>query len=462
MTITRRNFVRLSTLAMVSLPITRSLSAPLYPRRIKLVLHPEQRNWFPETEIPIDLWGFDHDVLRLRRGETVEIEVENRLTSPSSVHWHGLRIDNQMDGVSGMTQAPILPGERFIYRFTPEDAGTYWAHSHHQSYEQLAKGLYMPLIVEENEPVDVDQDILMAIDDWRVNQQRQLDTNSIGSLHDWSHGGRMGNVFTVNKLIQPAFDVVAGSRVRLRLINTANARIFSILPPTFPAWISAKDGQPLPSPIEHSGQFFIGPAERYDFVLDIPEDAEGTYAFQMPGNPSPLDLAYLRILGSQPKRGDSPPKPFPANALTRFNDTDVTQSIRLEMTGGAMGSLRQAMYQGRLMELNELIQNRQIWAFNGTASRPDEPLLEAKTGDVVEIELINNSRWPHSMHLHGHHFKANSPHYDSSMWHDTLLIAGGESVKIQFQAGKPGSWLLHCHMIEHQAAGMVSWIRVVA
>ncbi|MBR9885988.1 MAG: multicopper oxidase domain-containing protein, partial [Oceanospirillales bacterium] len=108
------------------------------------------------------------------------------------------------------------------------------------------------------------------------------------------------------------------------------------------------------------------------------------------------------------------------------------------------------------------VQKHQIPALNGVVNMPEQELVMVRSGEVVEIELINNTRWPHSMHLHGHHFQADLDRYQSGIWHDTVVMAGGERTRIRFRADKPGSWLLHCHMIEHQAAGMVSWIRVVA
>ena len=107
MKLSRRRFLGLSAAGLLAGP---TLYRPVLAdgtRRLKLVLGNEQRQWFAPTGEPVALWGFDRDVLRLRQGEPVEIEVENRLPQPSSVHWHGLRVENAMDGVTGLTQAPI-------------------------------------------------------------------------------------------------------------------------------------------------------------------------------------------------------------------------------------------------------------------------------------------------------------------------------------------------------------------
>lgn len=469
MRLNRRHFIQLSALGLMAGPTL--VSASPQPetgpesepgvRRLKLALKPENRHWFAPLGEPVGLWAFDREQLRLRQGEAVEIEVENQLPEPSSVHWHGLRIDNDMDGVSGLTQEPIASGERFVYRFTPQDAGTFWAHSHHKTYEQLARGLYLPLIVEEQEPIEVDRDLVLTLDDWRLNNARQFDAASLGAMHDWSHGGRRGNLLTVNRLLQPRLKVRGGERIRLRLLNTANARIMAVRLPDLPTWVWAKDGQPLATPRAHSGPLLLAPAERYDLVVDLPAQDQGSLAVQLETDGTPIDLAFLQIDGQMDPGQRGAPRPLPVNPMPVLGDQRADHRVQLDMTGGAMGGLRQAVYGGQTLGVRELVQQKQIWAFNGVVNMPEKPLLEVRSGDLVEIEMLNNTRWPHSMHLHGHHFQSDLARYDQSLWHDTVVMAAGERTNIRFRADKPGSWLLHCHMIEHQAAGMVSWIRVI-
>ncbi|MBP0048572.1 multicopper oxidase family protein [Marinobacterium sp. AK62] len=460
MKLSRRNFLTLSAASLLAGPPLLRHALADETKTIKLVLGKEQRQWFGPSGEPVKLWGFDRDVLRLRQGEPVEIEVENRLPQPSSVHWHGLRVENAMDGVTGLTQVPIEPGERFLYRFTPQDAGTFWAHSHHRTYEQLARGLYLPLIVEERTAYPVDQDMVLALDDWRLGNNGQLHTESFGDMHEWAHGGRTGNLLTTNRQLKPAFEVRAGERMRLRLLNTANARIMLVKLPSIPTWIIAKDGQPLAEPQPLSEPLVLAPAERYDLVVDIPAQNADRYTIRDVGLDEPVELASLQVTGKAEKRWFSPPKALAANPLPEPGSGEPDHRLQLDMTGGAMGNLRQAVYQGETLGVKELIQKHQIWAFNGVANMPEQPMLDVKRGDLVEIEILNNTRWPHGMHLHGHHFKADLARYPKGIWHDTLAMAGGERSTIRFRADNPGSWLLHCHMIEHQAAGMVTWIRV--
>ncbi|MFC6673513.1 multicopper oxidase family protein [Marinobacterium aestuariivivens] len=458
----RRDLLKLSAAGLLAVPGMALADRIAELPRLRLELRREQRHWFAPSGDPVALWGANRDLLRLHQHQPIEIEVINLLPEPTTLHWHGMRVDNAMDGVSGLTQAPIPPGERFLYRLTPQDAGTFWAHAHHRTYEQLAHGLYLPLIVEEAEPYAADREQLLVLDDWRLGRDGQLDTGSLGNLHEWAHGGRMGNILTVNRQHRPRLGARAGERVRLRLLNAANARIMVLQLPEWPIWILAKDGQPLATPREHKGPLVLSPAERYDLVLDIPEDAEGGHSLYHLAHDRPLETALLQVSGSAGTAARPAPAPLPANPLASLPARAPDHHLQLDMTGGAMGSLRQAVYRGQMLGIDALVQQRQIWAFNGVAGLPEQPLLRARPGELVEIELHNDTRWPHGMHLHGHHFLAESGLYPSGLWHDTLLMARGDRVPIRFVAGNEGRWLLHCHMIEHQVSGMVSWIDIRA
>ena len=121
-------------------------------------------------------------------------EVQNNLDVATTIHWHGIRNLNEMDGVANLTQALIEPGESFAYEFPLNDSGTYWYHAHNMGWEQVARGLYGPLIIDDDQDPEVDHDLCLMIDDWRLDNDGQIDQASLGGLHDWSHGGRLGTV----------------------------------------------------------------------------------------------------------------------------------------------------------------------------------------------------------------------------------------------------------------------------
>ncbi len=219
------------------------------------------------------IWGFDGTVpgpvIRVKQGGEVWVRLQNTLPQPTTIHWHGIRIDNAMDGVAGLTQVPVPPGESFDYRFTAPDAGTFWYHPHNRSWEQVARGLYGTLIVEEPDAPDVDQDIIAIIDDWRLGEDGAIDEESFGSMRDKSHAGRLGNILSINGKFTGEFGVRSGERIRLRLINTCNARILKLRFEELNPYVIAVDGQPVtPYDLKH-GLVTIAPAQRVDLLIDM-------------------------------------------------------------------------------------------------------------------------------------------------------------------------------------------------
>ncbi len=412
-----------------------------------------------------DLWTYNGNApgpeIRVRRGERVRVRLRNELEELTSIHWHGIRIDNAMDGVSGLTQDAVPPGGTFDYDFTVPDAGTYWYHAHNRSWNQVARGLYGPLIVEEDEPVfDREADLTLVLDDWRLNHDAVLDTKSFGALMDWSHGGRLGNWLTVNGASRPAFGLEAGKAHRLRLINAANARILAIDPNRFGARVIAYGGRALAAPERVAyAPLLIGPAQRVDLLV-IPEAGQdfaidevfGGEAFPMadfvisgPGSEAVAEISLPQI---------ALPEPLLEGAKT----------VRLHMTGGAMGGNFEIVYKGKRLSGQEFRDTGQVWAFNGIANLAEAPLLLARRGETVVIETVNDTAFPHAMHVHGHHFRildrSGSSADDGNPWRDTFLVGPGQTTRIVFVADNPGKWLLHCHMLEHAAAGMNTWFQV--
>ena len=397
-------------------------------------------------------------VIRIPRGRESIVEFHNALDEPSTIHWHGLRIDNAMDGVPGMTQDPVEPGSSFTYRLTPPDAGTYWYHTHQRSWMQMALGLAGVLIVDEDNPPQVDQDLVFAVDDWRLDRSGLLDTASFGSMHDWAHGGRVGNFITVNGELDKAYRVAGGERVRLRMINIANSRVMQLLVNQPNASVVAVDGQPVEPFAPEDGRVLLAPGQRTDLIIDMTS---------APGQISPIELivrdhAYQIAhfeFSDQPRREqllDAPIalEPNPAN---RIRLPDDFRQVPVLMQGGAMGNLQSATLDGKEMGIRELVRQRKMWAINGIAGLPQEPLFRVERGTPISLEVDNDNSWPHAMHLHGHHFI-----FDRSpgIWRDTALFGRGETGTLKFIADNPGKWLLHCHMIEHMAGGMVTWFEV--
>ncbi len=207
-------------------------------------------------------------VLRFRQGEPVRIIVGNGLDQDTTVHWHGIRLPNAMDGVPGLTQPPIRPGETFIYEFTPPDAGTFWYHPHANSLQQIGRGLAGGLIVEERKPAAVDRDLLWMLQDWRLTGDGEI-AAGFGSMMDASMSGRVGNTITINGARPRDLTVRAGERVRLRFANAALARILALRIVDHRPIVIAVDGQPCVPHEPEAGRLVLGPAMRIDVVLDM-------------------------------------------------------------------------------------------------------------------------------------------------------------------------------------------------
>ncbi|MEQ8334344.1 multicopper oxidase family protein [Nisaea sp.] len=416
----------------------------------------------PAEYKPTPIWGYDGGVpgptIRVRQGERLDRVFLNNLPQPSTIHWHGIRIDNAMDGVPELTQSAVPPGGSFDYGFTLPDAGTYWYHPHNRTWEQLARGLYGALIVEEAEGPDVDRDEVLLIDDWRLTETAEI-AEDFGAMHDWSHGGRIGNWITVNGNGYWSSEARQNDRLRLRLINASNARIFSLSLKGLSGWVVALDGQPLAVP-ETAGQLVVAPAQRVDLIVDVTADAGTEASLVSHERGGSYAAAVYRVGQATADRRTEAPGPLPANPLTMPGPLTTARSVDLVMDGGAMGGMRSAVLNGQDTDIRTLVRQGKAWAFNGQAEMTDTPLLSARTGETIRIRMDNRTRWPHAMHLHGHHFRQVLDEERMGPLRDTLLMQSGETTEIAFVADNPGNWLLHCHMVEHSAAGMMTWLRV--
>ena len=338
---------------------------------------------YPETAV----WAYNGTVpgpeIRVRQGERLQVVVENRLEEETTVHWHGLRVPNAMDGVPHLTQPPIAPGATFVYAFDLPDAGTYWYHPHQRSFEQVGRGLYGPLIVEERDPIRVDRDVTWVLDDWRLLPDAQI-SGDFGGFMDASHNGRVGNTVTVNGRIPEVFPVRAGERLRLRLINAANARIFGLEFHGHRPRLIALDGQPVEPHEPEGGRVVLGPAMRADLVLDMSGRPGARFTvvdtFYEGLEYRLLDLVY----GAAPPLREQPLDAPVRLAANTMPEPDLATAERHEVTfgGGMMGGMTMATMDGRQVDMREMMQGGMAWAINGVVARGHvmEPLLTLRRG----------------------------------------------------------------------------------
>jgi FtsP/CotA-like multicopper oxidase with cupredoxin domain len=410
--------------------------------------HPATEVWTYNGTVP-------GPVLRYRQGERLRIEVENALDADTTVHWHGIRLPNAMDGVPHLTQPPIAAkGGRFTYEFDLPDAGTFWYHPHLGSPEQVGRGLYGALIVEERAPPAVDRDLVWVLSDWRLDGDASLVAN-FGNAMDSSHAGRIGNTVTVNGAIQESFPVRAGERIRLRLINASNARIYGLSFEGHQPWLIALDGQPVPP--HRSARVVLGPGMRADVILDC-EAAAGSVHRVIDGfyRQRAYELLKLQYSSAKPIRQSSAAAPrLPPNPVA-VPDLAKAEKQRIVFGGGMMGAMpRQAEHRGL------------FWTVNGKPVPEHDhhhaPLATLVRGRSYLIEMVNDTSWHHPIHLHGHVFRIVSRNGDElprPEWGDTVLLDPKSRAEIALVADNSGDWMLHCHVLEHQATGMMAVVRV--
>lgn len=469
---TRRGFLKASVAASGMVTSSSLGVRSAMAGKIELTAGPASVSLVGEGYPKTAVWAFDGQVpgpvIRARQGERLEIAVRNDLPEPTTIHWHGLRVPIGMDGVPHLSQKPIEPGEIFTYDFPLEDAGTYWYHPHFDSSEQVGRGLYGALIVEESDPPKVDRELLWVLDDWRLDQDASI--AAFGSMHDASHSGRIGNSVTINGTIPDLESVRAGERLRLRLINAANARTFGLDFRGLDPWIIAFDGQPVAPHRLGERLLTLGAGMRADLILDMTGDplSESLVVDAHYGRNFAYELIRFSYQDAAPLEGSSglEPRALKKNPIAEPDLTSADHH-RLVFEGGAMGGMTGAMMGGRHMGMRELAGRGRLWAINGQV--PDDiyrepPLLRVRHGSSQIIELVNRTAFEHPIHLHGHSFRVirrNDGEEPYQPFRDTVLLGVDETIEIAFVAENPGQWMLHCHVLEHQGSGMMGVVEVV-
>ncbi len=446
------------------------------------------------TTLPV--WTFNNSVpgpqIRVKVGDTVKINLKNEMKQPVSIHWHGYPVPNNMDGIPGVTQDAVEPGKTFTYEFKATTPGTYWYHSHQDSVNQVDKGLYGSLIVEDPKD-DFDKDYTLILDEWMSSggmnmggKTEESTSTNMEMTHDSSnmdmgnmdhgnmdmsgsdmnvdhssmdmsgHDMSMYDIYTINGKSGNSIDpllVKEGDKVRIRLINAGfithqmhlHGHDFKVI---------ATDGQPVNDPAVIQNQLLsIAPGERYD--IEFTADNPGSWFLEEHGKASSKIQnmkAVIQYEGSDAKTDKS-------------NASDTTLPLfDLEQYGKmskAKFSLSQKFDQVVTLNLNTEMKNGEMaYTINGKVF-PDTDKINVKKGDKVKVIFVNKSNSDdHPMHLHGHFFQVLSKNgqlfQGSPIMKDTLNVKPGETYEVAFEADSPGDWMFHCHDLHHAAAGMVT------
>jgi FtsP/CotA-like multicopper oxidase with cupredoxin domain len=472
--LTRRQWLAGFGASLIAMPPATSATAKGSDDARILRARPGETRLRGSREAPTAIWGYEGIVpgplLRVRQADELRVRLVNELEQPTVVHWHGLRLPNAMDGVPHLTQMPIAPGESFDYRFVAPDAGTFWYHSHFLSSEQLGRGLYGVLIVDEREAPPVDRDIVLVLDDWRLTNDGAIHP-SFGNFHDAMMAGRLGQYITLNSEDTLDLAVKANERLRLRIVNAANARIFQFRIVNHAPRLMASDGQPRP-PTVLNAPLRLAPGSRADLFLDATLDPGARASLVVDDlRGGELEIGRLVYDGGARLRPTPLPEPAPLPDNPLPPRMDFANALRLDVPlegggmammmgrrGGMGGGMGGTGFQG-----HGLPQNQRFWALASLASTGHDgpPIFTVARGRTVVLTLPNRTAFAHAMHVHGHHFRilAGEDTWDP-YWLDTVIVDADRSIRIAFVADNPGKWMIHCHMLEHQETGMAAWFQV--
>ncbi len=393
-------------------------------------------------------------VLRARQGDVFAARLVNRLDEPTTVHWHGMRLENRMDGVPVLTQPYVYPGDHFDYRFTPPDAGTFWYHPHCNTLEQMGRGLAGMLIVEGRQDPVFDADLPVILRDWRLGGD--------GQFIDWfkardaAKAGTYGTLRTANWRKEPELSAPSGGLVRLRLLAADVTRVYNLKLDGAEAQVIALDGNPVPRrfPLE---TLMLAPGQRLDLAVRMP-DTEGAVATLTDIRGSkPKTVLSLRAAGQSLKHAMDDLGPLTANPVPDFDGGAATD---LDMVLSATAENKPSTSICGTIGYT-------FWSINNVAwsgdTDPTAPLAELKQGQSYRIRIGNPTPHIHPIHLHGMNFVvlSSSQRTVQPFVTDTWAMLPDEKVELGLVADNPGDWVFHCHIIEHQKTGMTTYLRVV-
>jgi FtsP/CotA-like multicopper oxidase with cupredoxin domain len=419
----------------------------------------------------LPLWTFGGEwppLIRLNLGDRLEAMLENQLPRSqelTSIHWHGIRLPNNQDGVPYLVQAPVRHGERFRYSFAPTDAGTFFFHTHCNTVEQLGRGLEGILIVDGDTTEAYDADTVLLLRDWQVDLEAG-EFNPFFTLRGAARAGTYGPVRSINGAKNPEIVLPASGDCRARLINTDPTRVMQISIESAEAYIIAVDGiavQPFPF-----APWVMGPGTRIDVVLRAPRDGRTAQLIDM-SHGGRVELAHF--IGKGPSRRKTTFDPAPLRA-SRIPEPNLNTAERLHFVFQASDGERLllAAEDPSPATLDSLCLSSKIfWKINGRPwpdidhARLPPPLAVLARGNSYVLVLENDSEFVHPIHIHGHTFKFLHSNRQSRPQHhaDTILLLPREKAEVAFVADNPGDWMLHCHVIEHQETGMMGYLRVV-
>lgn len=471
MTITRRTFLKttLGGIVACSLPFTLPRlthgEAQKTVREFHFTASPARVNLGTDTDFVA--WTYNGQIpgpeIRVREGEIIRVILKNDLPEGTTIHWHGVPVKNAMDGVPGVTQKPVMPGDTFIYEFEANPAGSFIYHSH-VNY-QLDQGLYGPLVIEPARPEEsYDREYTIMLEDWVMKDgggvANTMRRPPMGMMHGMGRRQRTAyqgpgpllepvyDAYAVNGSVYPAvkpIEVSQGDKVKLRVMNLSSATIYDIALAGHILTVTHADGNAI-MPVT-TDALRIGMGERYDveFIADNPgiwllaarETGYGEGMIRVP-------IVYRGIR----KKESVTPEFHHSMRFVTYRDFRARKPLNTVLLGPPDRNYLQMLSGGM---------HSPYWTINGYVY-PDAERLPVKKGERVRMQYTNHSMMPHPMHLHGHFFSVVNPSLPRELrvLKDTIIVNPMERIDIEFLADNPGNWFHHCHNLYHMEAGMAN------
>ncbi len=428
------------------------------------------------------------------RGSEIVVAFTNRLREPTTVHWHGIRLDQRNDGVPDLSQPVVPPGGHFTYHLRFPDAGIYWYHPHVREDVQQELGLYGNLLVRQPEGETygaAHREAVLMLDDVLIGEDGPVPLGAESPTHALM--GRFGNLLLVNG--EPSYRLRAarGEVVRFYLTNAANTRTFNLSWPGAQVKVAGSDVGPYARE-EWVDNVVIGPAERY--VVQVRFDRPGVVP--LVNRVRGLDHLYGRFFGEEDTLGTVEVAPEPARPdlresfATLRRDTATAaemeryraaasaapeRALVLTLETNGLPPITQRLMQldsiyfspmewsGTMPMMNWASTGRQVrWIVRDPATGRENMNVDwhFRRGVPVRIRLVNERQSFHAMqhpiHLHGQRFlvlAVNGVPNENLVWKDTVMLPAGATVDILLDPSNPGRWMLHCHIAEHLSAGMM-------
>jgi FtsP/CotA-like multicopper oxidase with cupredoxin domain len=425
------------------------------PRIVEINLNAKVARVEISAGVTVEAWTYDGGLpgplIRTRVGDRLIVHFSNSLPQPTTVHWHGLRVPIQMDGVPGASQPEVQTGGTFTYDFTIPDAGLYWYHPHVMSAAQVGFGLYGALIVDDPaEQIGVADEVVLVLSDIAADAKGRLEPPDSGGQAGMVFG-REGNHVLVNGRTDRRLVARSGAPQRWRIVNAAKSRYFYLDLEGQSFRQIGGDGGLMEHPVD-SDAVLVATGERVDLLV-APRGAPGSELMLR-------SLLYNRGYGSVEYRempdllrvgiaslpaAPAAPLPSPRRTIERLS-TDGATEVRLDLTLNGSPS-------GIGAE----------WRINGFPAWRAKPLL-AKPGETQIWTLSNKSDWSHPFHLHGFFFQAIDEKGEPVrplVWKDTIDVPLKDTRRfiVKFD-DREGDWMFHCHILDHADGGLMGTLRL--